>query len=154
MERVKGPGSRGMAALWLLIGIVVLGLTTVPGLGAINLDALATPPVLVRAFLAAAAVIGGLAMLRRALLQIEVTSSLERSSGGDGASHLTTAELAGMVRGIRYVFLAAAAFAAASGWLIGDPLPLVIALVIAGVDLAETSFLLLVALGRGRGVPD
>jgi hypothetical protein len=53
-----------------------------------------------------------------------------------------------MVRGIRFVFLAAAAFAAAAGWLVGNPLPIVIGLVIAGVDLAETSFLLLVALGR------
>ena len=53
-----------------------------------------------------------------------------------------------MVRGIRYVFLAAAAFAAAAGWILGEALPLVVALVIAGVDLAETSFLLLVALRR------
>ena len=53
-----------------------------------------------------------------------------------------------MVRGVRLVFLAAAAFAAASGWILGEPLPLVIALVIAGVDVVETSFLLLVATRR------
>ena len=55
-----------------------------------------------------------------------------------------------MLRGIRLVFLAAAALAAAIGWLVGHPLPIVIGLVIAGVDLAETSFLLLVAAGRRR----
>jgi hypothetical protein len=55
-----------------------------------------------------------------------------------------------MVRGIRFVFLAAAAFSAGIGWLVGHPLPIVIALVIAGVDVAETSFLLLVAAGRDR----
>jgi hypothetical protein len=62
---------------------------------------------------------------------------------------LTTAELGTMLRGIRFVFLAAAAFAAGAGWLVSDPLPIVIGLVIAAVDLAETSFLLLVAAGRG-----
>ena len=56
-----------------------------------------------------------------------------------------------MVRGVRLVFLAAASFTAAAGWIIGDPLPLVIALVIAGVDVIETSFLLLVATRRRPG---
>ena len=49
-----------------------------------------------------------------------------------------------MIRGVRQVFLAVAAFAAASGWLIGHPLPLIVALVIAGVDVLETTFLLIV----------
>jgi hypothetical protein len=55
-----------------------------------------------------------------------------------------------MIRGVRLVFLAVAAFAAASAWLLGHPLPLVIALVIAGVDVLETSFLLLVVSLRTR----
>jgi hypothetical protein len=53
-----------------------------------------------------------------------------------------------MVRGVRLVFLAAAALTAAAGWILGEALPLVIALVIAGVDVVETSFLLLVATAR------
>jgi hypothetical protein len=53
-----------------------------------------------------------------------------------------------MVRGVRLAFLAVAAFAAAAGWLLGHPLPIVIALVIAGVDVIETSFLLLVVRTR------
>ena len=47
-----------------------------------------------------------------------------------------------------YVFLAVAAFAAAGGWLVGHPLPFIVALVIAGVDVLETSFLLLVVAVR------
>jgi hypothetical protein len=135
------PGrARGIAALWLLAGVVAVVALSVPGFAAGGLAAIAGPPPLVRAFLAAVAVVGGLALLRRALLLIEATRTTS-----DG---LTARELATMVRGIRFVFLAAAAFAAAAGWLVGNPLPIVIGLVIAGVDLAETSFLLLVALGR------
>jgi hypothetical protein len=137
------PGrARGIAALWLLVGVVAVAALSVPGFAVGGLTAIARPPALVRAFLAAVAVVGGLVLLRRALLLIEATRA-----STDG---LTARELATMVRGIRYVFLAAAAFATASGWLIGDPLPIVVGLVIAGVDLAETSFLLLVALGRHR----
>ena len=55
-----------------------------------------------------------------------------------------------MIRGVRLVFLAVAAFAAASGWAVGHPLPLVVALVIAGVDVLETSFLLIVVTLRSR----
>ena len=46
---------------------------------------------------------------------------------------------------MRLAFLAVAAFAAAAGWLLGSPLPLIVALVIAGIDVVETSFMLLVA---------
>ena len=56
-----------------------------------------------------------------------------------------------MIRGVRQVFLAVAAFAAASGWLIGHPLPLIVALVIAGVDVLETTFLLIVVSLHRRG---
>jgi len=135
-------GERRIAGLWLAVGVVAVVAVSVPGIAATALGALATPPAMVRAFLAAVAIVGGLALLRRALRLIEATRT-----PSDG---LSARELAAMVRGIRFVFLAAAAFAAAAGWVIGDPLPIVIGLVIAGVDLAETSFLLLVALGRGR----
>ena len=48
---------------------------------------------------------------------------------------------------MRLAFLAVAAFAAGAGWVLGNPLPLVVAAVIAGIDVIETSFLLLV-VGR------
>ena len=57
-----------------------------------------------------------------------------------------TADVAGLVRGVRLVFLAVAAAAAGAGWVLGDPLPIVVALVIAGIDVIETSLLLLVVL--------
>jgi hypothetical protein len=50
---------------------------------------------------------------------------------------------------VRLVFLALAALSAAAGWALGHPLPLLIALVIAGIDVVETSFLLIV-VGPGR----
>jgi hypothetical protein len=55
-----------------------------------------------------------------------------------------TNDVPGMVRGVRWVFLAVAALAAGAGWLVGNGLPLVVALVVAGIDVVETSFLLLV----------
>ena len=64
------------------------------------------------------------------------------------AGELTGRDLAGLVRGVRLVFLAVAAFAAAGGWLVGHPLPFIVAMVIAGVDVLETSFLLLVVAVR------
>jgi hypothetical protein len=60
-------------------------------------------------------------------------------------------DLAMLVRGVRYVFLAVAALSAAAGWLLGHPLPFVVALVIAGVDILETTFLLFVVAIRRDG---
>ena len=50
-----------------------------------------------------------------------------------------------MIRAVRLAFLAVAAFAAAGAWLVGQEVFLVVAAVIAGVDVIETTFLLLVA---------
>jgi hypothetical protein len=57
-------------------------------------------------------------------------------------------DVPGLIRGVRLAFLAVAAFAAAAGWLVGHPLPVVLAAIIAGIDVIETSFLLLVTRGR------
>jgi hypothetical protein len=78
-----------------------------------------------------------------------IDSSIRRDPTA-AAGAISDADLGSLVRAVRLVFLAAASFTAAAGWLIGDPLPLVIALVIAGVDVVETSFLLLVATRRSR----
>jgi hypothetical protein len=58
-----------------------------------------------------------------------------------------TTDVRGLIRAVRLAFLAVAALAAAAGWLLAHPLPLVIAAVIAGIDVIETSLLLLV-VGR------
>lgn len=90
------------------------------------------PPVPVRVMLGTAAVIiGGWLVL----------SAAERLESAPDARAL--------LRAIRLVFLAVAAFAAGAGWFVGSALPIVAGLVIAGVDVLETSLLLLVAATRG-----
>jgi hypothetical protein len=105
-------------------------------------DAIVSPPALVRAALAAASVILGGWLLVRAVARIGAAEL-------DAARRSDTRDLGGLVRAIRLVFLAVAAFAAAGGWMLGSALPLIVALVIAGVDVVETSFLLIVVGPRG-----
>jgi hypothetical protein len=145
------PSMRG-AALGLAVGVVALVLAAASGAAGDLLAAIASPPAIVRAALAGAFVVVGLRLLGLALARIETVPPLG-IAGGEGVSGtagppsrpVTNRELGSMLRGIRFVFLAAAAFAAAGGWLLGEALPIVIGVVIAGVDLAETSLLLLVA---------
>jgi len=113
------------------LGLAALVVGTAFGWNAGLLQSLVTPPALVRAALVGAAAWLGLEMLRRALAGL---------TNGD--------DLRTLVRGVRFVFLAVAAFAAGSGWLLGNALPLIAALVIAGVDVVETSFLLIVVGAR------
>ena len=135
-----GSTARGRLA-WLLFGIGALVGGTLLGWNAALLEAIATPPPLVRAALVGASVVLALALVRRAIVRID-----ESRSATDG--ELETRDLAGLIRGVRYVFLAVAAFAAAAGWLLAHPLPFVVALVIAGVDILETTFLLIVVALR------
>jgi hypothetical protein len=60
----------------------------------------------------------------------------------------TERDARGLVRAIRLIFVSVGAFAAAAGWLIGSPVPIIAGLVIVGVDLLETSFLLVVTAAR------
>jgi hypothetical protein len=122
----------------LLIGAAALVIGTLFGWDPRLLHAIVTPPALIRAMVTAAAVVAGAALLGRSLTRIG-------EGRGDAARE---PNLTLMVRGVRLAFLAVAAFAAAAGWLLGHPLPIVIALVIAGVDIIETSFLLLVVRAR------
>jgi hypothetical protein len=131
---------RGRIA-WLGLGVVALVGGTLLGWNGDLLTAIATPPALVRAALVGASVVIALALLAKAVRRLEEGRSAP-------AGELTGRDLAGLIRGVRYIFLSVAAFAAAVGWLIGDPLPFVIALIIAGVDVIETSFLLLVVALR------
>ncbi len=123
--------------LWMLAGVLALVGGTLLGWNGDLLTALVSPPAIVRAALVGLSVVAGLWCLRRAIVRIE-------SSRATPSGDLTTRDLASLVRGVRFVFLAVAAFAAAAGWLMGHPLPLIVALVIAGVDILETTFLLIV----------
>jgi hypothetical protein len=131
------PAPPASLAWPLAAGVVVLVAGTLLGWDADLLDRVVSPPALVRAALVGASVVVGALLLREALVRLD-------GSVVDGRHDLAT-----MVRGIRFVFLALAAFAAAGAWLLGHPLPIVIALVIAGVDVLETSFLLIVVSVRG-----
>jgi hypothetical protein len=115
------------------------------GLAPDLLETIAAPAPLVRAGLAGGALVLGGWLLVSAVRKIDGSMRRDPASG-----RLSDAELGTLVRGVRLVFLAAAAFAAAAGWVLAEPLPLVVALVIAGVDVVETSFLLLVATRHGR----
>jgi len=112
------------------LGLGALAVVAATGLGSTAgmLDAIVTPPVIVRAALVGGSVAIGVVLLSR---------SLARMSEG-------TSDVPALIRGVRLAFLAVAAFAAAAGWGLGHPLPLLVALVIAGIDVVETSFLLVV----------
>jgi predicted PurR-regulated permease PerM len=135
---------RILASLALLAGVVAVAVAMVTGLAPDLVATIATPPPLVRAGLAGLTIVLGGRLLLSAVQRID--ASLRRAPGA--ATDLPDADLGTLVRGVRLVFLAAASFTAAGGWIVGEPLPLVIALVIAGVDVVETSFLLLVATRR------
>jgi hypothetical protein len=135
-------------AMALVAGIAAVGVAMATGLVPNLLDAIARPAPIVRAVLAGGSIVVGGRLLLAALRRID--AAFERGTEATEDVEISDVDLGVMVRGVRLVFLAAAAFAAAGGWLLGEALPLVIALVIAGVDVVETSFLLLVASNRSR----
>lgn len=119
------------------LGLLAVVGATALGSGPGRLDALVTPPPLVRAVLVAASAAVAVVLLGRFLERVSSTRA---------------DDVRGLIRGVRYAFLALAALAAGAGWLVGHPLPLVVAAVIAGIDVIETSVLLLVVGGRDRDV--
>ena len=119
-----------LAALVLGIAAVVAG--TVFGGAEPFLRAIGSPPILVRAALVGISAVVAVVLLGRAVAAM---------SGGDAPDR----NMATMIRGIRFAFLAVAALAAAAGWFVAQPLLLIVALVIAGVDVVETTLLLIVA---------
>ena len=141
-RRLSEP--RVVAALALPAGVVAVVVAMAVGLVPDLVAMAATPPPLVRAGLAGFAIVVGGRLLMSAVQRIG--ASMRREVGDAG--EISDADLGVLVRGVRLVFLAVATFTAAAGWILGEPLPLVIALVIAGVDVVETSFLLLVASRR------
>ena len=125
------------ATVAVAAGFVALVIATAFGWNGGLLDAVVTPPAIVRAFLVGLAVAIGVALLTRSVARMGESA---RSASGQ-------ADVPGLIRAVRLAFLAVAAFAAAAGWALGHPLPLIVAAVIAGIDVIETSFLLLV-VGR------
>jgi hypothetical protein len=118
---------RVAAGAALALGTVAVGAATVLGSSSGTLDAFVHPPALIRA-----ALVG----LSAAIAVFLLSRSVARMADG-------TSDVRGLIRGVRLAFLAVAALAAAAGWALGHPLPLLVALVIAGIDVVETSFLLI-----------
>jgi hypothetical protein len=94
-----------------------------------------------QAVLVTLAVLFALWALRRGIQRISQGRDPDR--GGPAA----------LVRGVRFVFLSVAGLSAAAGWLLGHPLPLIVAIVIGAVDVIETTFLLLVLGAAARAAP-
>lgn len=115
----------------LTVGLGALLVGTAFGWDPRLLNAIVAPPVLVRAALAVAALILAALMLGGAVARME-------GRVGDGGNLVT------MLRGVRLAFLALACVAVAIGWVLASALPFVVALIIAGIDVVETSFLLIV----------
>jgi hypothetical protein len=113
--------------LVLLAGVAVLVGTAVAGRGDLLGQVLA-PPFPIGLPLAGAAALLGVVLLLRAVERLGASAGEPRA----------------LIRSVRLVFLAVAAVAAAAGWLVGSPMPVVVALVIGAVDVIETTALLLV----------
>lgn len=121
------------ALVALGLGGLAVVVATAAGQEARWVDVLVTPPAPVRAVLVGLAAGIGTVLLTRSLARLA-------DAGTD--------DVPGLIRAVRLAFLAVAAFAAAVGWGVAHPLPLVLAAVIAGIDVLETSFLLLVVASR------
>jgi hypothetical protein len=130
----RGGPVRG-ATIALGLGLLAVVLATVLGSVPGVLDALVTPPVIVRVFLVGVAVAVGVTLLSRSLARM---------------TEAGTEDVPGLIRAVRLAFLAVAAFAASAGWALAHPLPLIVAAVIAGIDVIETSLLLLVVAAHER----
>ncbi len=140
-------GTRGRIGTVVLLVLGLAGIGAAALLGRSDLlEAIVTPPALVRAGLVGAMLVLSVALLRASIDRF-------RAAGAD-VGPLAEVDAIVMLRGIRLAFLALAAVVAGIGWLLGHPLPLVVAAVIAAVDVAETSLLLLVAGGRSGGDAD
>jgi hypothetical protein len=130
---------------WLVVGALAIAAGTALGWDPTALSAIVTPPPYLRAALIGLAVGVAIVLLLGALNRL----AGDADDAGRASAGRTPRDIGALIRGVRLVFLAVAALAAASGWLLGHPLPLVVALVIAGVDVLETSFLLIVVGLRG-----
>jgi hypothetical protein len=140
---MSGPSAAGP----LLAGVGLLLLGGLIGLNPGALDVALEGPILVRLALAAAAGLIGVWYLLSAIRRLVG----ESGDAGDTGADPTARPFAEMVRGVRYVFLAIAAFAVGSAFVLGHPLPLIIGLIVAAVDVIETSFLLVVGGRTGTG---
>lgn len=122
----------------LVLGIGAVVLATVAG-GAGAAGKVLEPPFPVGLLLGTAAAILGVVALLRGLARIRPARDDARE----------------LIRAVRLLFVAVGCFAAAGGWFFGSPLPIIAGLIIIGIDVIETTFLLLLTAARpaGEGEP-
>jgi hypothetical protein len=133
----------GRIAYPLIVGALILAAGAWLGSDGSLVERVATPPPIVRAVLVTLSVVAALALLREALVRLSASAPAAAGAGD-------APDVRAMVRAIRFVFLAVGMTSAGAGWLIAHPLPIVVGLLVAGVDVLETSFLLLVVAARAR----
>jgi hypothetical protein len=118
-------------ALALLAGVGAIGLAMASGSSDL-LGRILEPPFPLGVLLGIASLIIGVVVVLRAAARI--------GEAGEDAREL--------IRAIRLIFLAVGLCSAAAGWIMGTPIPIVAGLVIIGIDVLETTFLLLVSAAR------
>jgi hypothetical protein len=134
---VRAPGERSLRPAWaLLIGVATIGVAMASGSSEL-LQRLLEPPFPLGLVLGIACALIGLVVVLRAAARI--------GEAGEDARAL--------IRAIRLIFLAVGLFSAAAGWVIGTPVPIVAGLIIIGIDVLETTFLLLVSAARPGSTP-
>ena len=127
IDRQAGdPDDDPSRVFWLIGGALAIAAGTALGWDATALATVVTPPPVIRAALVGGSAALGVVLLLSALSRLAADEPVDpgvvrRPAGGDLDRPRGITE---MIRGVRQVFLAVAAFAAASGWLIGHPLPL------------------------------
>jgi hypothetical protein len=121
------------ALLPLALGVLAVAVGTLAGWNAALEGLLLSPPLPVRILLGSLALVVGVGLVVRSADRLG-TSQQPRE----------------LIRAVRLVFLAVGFLAAAAGWFIGSPVPIVAGLVICGIDVIETSVLLLVTAARNE----
>ena len=118
---------RGRQLLILLGGLGAVVVASIVGRQDV-MGPILEPPLIGRVLFGAAAALVGVVLVMRSIARFGAARGDPRA----------------LIRAVRLAFLAVAAFAAAAGWWLGSALPIVVALIIAGVDVIETTLLMLV----------
>lgn len=137
IDPAKAPDPRDATRrqlVLLLLGIGAVVLATVAG-GAGAAGRILEPPFPGGLLLGAAAAILGVVALLRGFARIRPARDDARE----------------LIRAVRLLFVAVGCFAAAGGWFFGSPLPIIAGLIIIGIDVIETTFLLLLTAARDAG---
>jgi len=127
-------------------GLVVVGLLVVAGASVLEPKGRSGPAGLVMVatiVFVVVFIIVGLLIFSRGL-------SLIAESRQAGATGTGTPDIRGLIRGVRLMFLSVATFVAAFGFLTGEAIFVVVAAVVAIVDIVETAIFLVVARTSDR----